>query len=156
MHVADPTCSYIKELADRINTIEGKLNTGVESLERSASNEAFASPGLGDDSRKRPFSSISADGFQTPSPNRLSAAFTTDHRPILPYLQPDFRASNTANQTELAIKPAAPMQFQGPTSDIGLQAQPEMMDGISQNGLPQGSSHQTDQMPEIEDAAFNR
>jgi hypothetical protein len=70
-------------------------------------------------------------------------------------LQPDFRAS-TANQTELAIKPAAPMQFPGATNDIGLQAQPEMMDGISQNGLPQGPSHQADQMPEIEDAAFNR
>jgi len=48
------------------------------------------------------------------------------------------------------------MQFPGATNDIGLQAQPEMMDGISQNGLPQGPSHQADQMPEIEDAAFNR
>ncbi len=120
------------------------------------SNEAFASPGLGDESRKRPFSSISGDAFQTPSPNRFSSAFTADHRPILPYLQPDFRTPNSGNQTELAIKPAGPMQFPGPTNDIGLQSQPDMMDGIAQNGLPQGPSHQPDQMPEIEDATFNQ
>jgi hypothetical protein len=148
--------SYIKELADRINTIEGKLNTNVESLERSASNEAFASPGLADESRKRPFSSISGDAFQTPSPNRFSSSFTTDHRPILPYLQPDFRTPNSASQTELATKPAGSMQFSGPTNDIGVQPQPEMMEGITQNGLPQVPPHPADQMPEIEDAAFNR
>ncbi len=143
--------SYIKELADRINTIEGKLNTNVDGLERSASNEAFASPGLVDESRKRPFSNISNDAFQTPPPNRFSSTFTADHRPILPYLQPEFRGQN-----ELGIKPAAPVPFPGAADEIGLQPQPEMMEGISQNGLPQGSSHQGDQMPEIEDAVFNR
>ncbi len=148
--------SYIKELADRINTIEGKLNTNVDGLERSASNEAFASPGLVDESRKRPFSNISGDAFQTPPPNRFSSTFATDHRPILPYLQPEFRTPNSGGQTELGIKPAPPAPFPGATDEIGLQPQPEMMEGISQNGLPQGSSHQGDQMPEIEDAVFNR
>lgn len=148
--------SYIKELADRINTIEGKLNTNVDGLERSASNEGFASPGLVDESRKRPFANISGDAFQTPSPNRFSSTFTTDHRPILPYLHPDFRTPNSGGQAELGIKPAAPMPFPGAANEIGLQPQAEMMEGISQNGLPQGSSHQGDQMPEIEDAVFNR
>ncbi|KAK4153067.1 glucose transport transcription regulator RGT1 [Chaetomidium leptoderma] len=150
-----PSKGYIKELADRINTIEGKLNTNVDGLERRDSSEAFASPGLGDESRKRPFSSISGEGFQTPSPNRLPM-YPTDHRPILPYLQPDFRAQNSGDPADLSIKPATPMQFPGPTNDMNLQGQPEMMDGISQNGLPQGSSHQADQLPEIEDEAFNR
>jgi len=41
-------------------------------------------------------------------------------------------------------------------ADIGLQAQPDLMDGIAQNGLPQAPSNQADEMPEIEDEAFNR
>ncbi|KAK3902679.1 glucose transport transcription regulator RGT1 [Staphylotrichum tortipilum] len=151
-----PSKGYIKELADRINTIEGKLNTNVDGLERSASNEAFAPPALPDDSRKRPFSSISADGFQTPSPNRVSAPYAPDHRPIYRLLQPDFRAPNSGDPAELAIKPVEAIQFPIQTADIGLQSQPDMMDGIAQNGLPQGPVHQADQMPEIEDAAFNR
>lgn len=151
---------YIKELADRINTIEGKLNTSVEgpdTMARRASSEAFASPGIGDESRKRPFSSISGDGFHTPSPSRISAGYTTDHRPILPYVQPDFRPPNSGNPNELAMKPVTLMPFPGGANEAGLQAQPEpIMDGMSQNGLPQGSSHQTDQLPEIEDAIFDR
>jgi hypothetical protein len=149
-------CSYIKELADRINTIEGKLNTSVEGLERRTSSEAFASPGIGDDSRKRPFSSISGDGFQTPSPSRIASSFTTDHRPILPYLPPDFRSQGSGVPADLSVKSAMPTQFPGAPNDIGLQGQSEMIDGISQNGLHQGPSHQTDQLPEIGDAAFHR
>lgn len=128
----------------------------MDGLERSASNEAFASPALPDDSRKRPFSSISADGFQTPSPNRVSAPYAPDHRPIYRLLQPDFRAPNSGDPAELAIKPAEPMQFPVQAADIGLQAQPDLMDGIAQNGLPQAPSNQADEMPEIEDEAFNR
>jgi hypothetical protein len=136
--------------------IEGKLTTSVEGLERRASSEAFASPGLGDESRKRPFSSISGDGFQTPSPNRISSAFTTDHRPILPYVPPDFRSQSSGVPAVLTAKPALVTQFPGAPNDIGVQGQSEVMDGISQNGLHQGPSHQADQLPEIEDAAFNR
>jgi hypothetical protein len=52
------------------------------------------------------------------------------------------------------MKPADPAPF---AHDVGLQPQSEpLMDGLSQNGLPQGQSHQADQLPEIEDAVFNR
>jgi hypothetical protein len=150
-------CSYIKELADRINSIEGKLNTGVSvnGLERTASSDIFPSPGLGDESRKRPFSSVSGDGAAQTPPNKI-AGFSTEHRPILPYVQPDFRAPNSGNPTDLAPKPLVPAHFSGETNDAGLQDQAEMMDGIQQNGLPQGSAYPADQTPEIEDAAFNR
>jgi hypothetical protein len=61
-----------------------------------------------------------------------------------------------ANPPDLAMKPPAPMQYPGPANDIGMQGQSEIMDSMSQNGLPQGSSHQADQLPEIEDDVFNR
>jgi hypothetical protein len=79
--------SYIKELADRINSIEGKLGGGADLLDgvsRRASTEAFASPIPVDDSRKRPFSAISNDNFPSPSPAK-PAAWATEHRPIQPY-----------------------------------------------------------------------
>ncbi|KAL2171235.1 hypothetical protein VTG60DRAFT_3341 [Thermothelomyces hinnuleus] len=143
-----PSKGYIKELADRLNMIEGRLNTNADGLERRQSSEAFASPGVGDDGRKRPFSSISGGGtFQTPSPNRISPAF------ILPYPPPP---QVPPNPPDLAMKQATPIQFPGAAGDVSPEGQPEMMDGISQNGLPPGSSHQAEQLPEIDDAVFNR
>jgi hypothetical protein len=149
-------CSYIKELADRINTIEGKLNTNVDGLERRASSEAFASPGLGDESRKRHFSSISAGDFQTPPPNKISSGFTTDHRPILPYhQQPGFRPPNSGDPANLAPIPMAPPEYAGSTNDMNLQGQAEIMDRSSPNGLGQGPAHQAGQVPpEVTDTMF--
>ncbi|KAB5583316.1 hypothetical protein GE09DRAFT_947411 [Coniochaeta sp. 2T2.1] len=88
-----PSKGYIKELADRINSIEGKLGGGgsgadlLESVSRRESTEAFASPLPMDDSRKRPFSSISNDPFPTPSPARYTSLLP-EHRPIQPYQPP--------------------------------------------------------------------
>ncbi|KAL2162235.1 hypothetical protein VTH06DRAFT_7148 [Thermothelomyces fergusii] len=144
-----PSKGYIKELADRLNMIEGRLNTSADSLERRQSTEAFASPGAGDDGRKRPFSSISGGGgtFSTPSSNRISPAF------ILPYPPPP---QVPPNPPDLAMKQATAMPFSGATGDVSPEGQPEMMDGISQNGLPSGPSHQAEQLPEIDDAVFSR
>lgn len=153
--------SYIKELADRINTIEGKLNnTTVESLDsivRRSSSEAFASAGMGDESRKRPFSSMSGDGFPSPSPSRIQG-YTTEHRPILPYVvNPDYRPPNSGNPNDLAVKPTAPVQFPGSATDAGMPSQPDtIMGGTSQNGLSHNSSQQAEQLPELDDAAFDR
>lgn len=127
---------------------------GLDSAVRRASADAFASPGIGDENRKRPFSSISGEAFHTPSPSRISAAYTTEHRPILPYVHPEYRPPNP---NDLAVKSAAPISFHRGVSQAGLQTQSEaMMDGISQNGLAHGSSHQAEELPEIEDAVFNR
>ncbi|KAL2149321.1 hypothetical protein VTH82DRAFT_8669 [Thermothelomyces myriococcoides] len=143
-----PSKGYIKELADRLNMIEGRLNTSADGLERRQSSDAFASPGAGDDGRKRPFSSISGGGaFQNPPSNRTSPAF------ILPYPPP---TQVPPNPPDLAMRQAAPIQFPGATGDVSPEGQPEMMDGISQDGLPPVSSHQVDQLPEIQDAVFNR
>ncbi|KAK3303247.1 uncharacterized protein B0T15DRAFT_401872 [Chaetomium strumarium] len=153
-----PSKGYIKELADRINSIEGKLNTSVGGLERRVSSEVFASPGApGDDSRKRPFSSISGDSFQTPSPSRIPS-ISTEHRPIMPHVQPDLSASESGNPNSLAPRSLAPIQISGGTNNVSSQGQPEMTDRISHDEPPQAPVQPADQMPdiEIEDAVFNK
>nr|CDP28281.1 Putative protein of unknown function [Podospora anserina S mat+] len=163
---------YIKELADRINSIEGKLNSnvaadGLEDTTRRSSSEAFASPVLGDDGRKRPFSSISADPYATAaSPNRIPTTYGTEHRPILPYVHPDFRPPNPASANDLALKTMPPLPTFPSGNELGLQSQTAdgLMDSISPNGTT-GQSHQPDhhhhhhhqqQLPEIDDATFDK
>ncbi|OIW24817.1 hypothetical protein CONLIGDRAFT_69375 [Coniochaeta ligniaria NRRL 30616] len=104
-----PSKGYIKELADRINSIEGKLGGGadlLESVSRRESAEAFSSPLPIDNGRKRPFSSISNDTFPAPSPARHTG-WVPDHRPIQPYLpSPNRDTSYSANG--LAPQPIGP------------------------------------------------
>ncbi|KAK4162868.1 glucose transport transcription regulator RGT1 [Cladorrhinum sp. PSN259] len=150
--------SYIKELADRINTIEGKLNTStsgdsIDDQGRRSSSEAFASPGLGDDNRKRPFSNISGDIYPSnATPNQIST-YTTENRdsPL------NYKSVITDNPNDIALRPIAPMPPFGIPNHVNLHTQPDpIMDGIPQSGIPQAASHQPDQLPEIEDDVFNR
>jgi hypothetical protein len=107
-----PLDSYIKELADRINSIEGKLGGGADLLEgvsRRESTEAFSSPLPIDDGRKRPFSSISNDAFPTPTPVRQTA-WAPDHRSIQPYQPPPNRG------TPYSVNGLAPQPI-GPKAD---------------------------------------
>ncbi|KAK4171272.1 hypothetical protein QBC36DRAFT_199700 [Triangularia setosa] len=162
-----PSKGYIKELADRINSIEGKLNSNVtadgsEDTARRSSSEAFASPVLGDDSRKRPFSSISADPYAAAgSPNRIPSTYGTEHRPILPYVHPDFRPPNPASANDLALKTMPPLPTFPVGNELGLQshATDGLMDSISPSGTG-GPIHPPDQqqqqLPEIDDGAFDK
>jgi hypothetical protein len=105
-----PSKGYIKELADRINSIEGKLGGSAADLLDSArrvSAEAFASPIPLDDSRKRPFASISTEGFSTPTAPRPPTAWPTEHRPIQPY-QPIASRAVSYNANGLAPQPIGP------------------------------------------------
>ncbi|KAK3381637.1 hypothetical protein B0H63DRAFT_210824 [Podospora didyma] len=158
-----PSKGYIKELADRINTIEGQLGAGREGLDGSGrrdSAEVFTSPMPSDENRKRPYSSISGDGFTTPTTDRL-AAWATEPRPIRPYIPPPYRPPYTPN--DLAPKPATPDGLpEANESALQVQTDSAMLDRISQNflvpdGLPQPQHHQSlqvDVLREIEDAAF--
>ncbi|KAL1837458.1 hypothetical protein VTJ49DRAFT_3757 [Mycothermus thermophilus] len=151
-----PSKGYIKELADRINNIEGKLNstTAAEILGRRESTEAFASPtGMGDQNRKRPFSSISGDSFQATSPARISSTFGNDHhRPILPYLPQDSRQSLGPAAADLAFTPPTPVDPPPPAEAMDLSAQDEMLQGATS---PQRGSV-LERIPEISDAWFDR
>jgi hypothetical protein len=71
-------------------------------------------------------------------------------------VEPEFRPQLPGNSTDLALKPTAPLSYPASTNDISLQGQPDMMANMAQVGLPQGSSHQADQLPEIDDVVFNR
>ncbi|KAJ0340612.1 hypothetical protein COL922a_003206 [Colletotrichum nupharicola] len=118
-----PSKGYIKELADRINSIEGKLE--------------IQSPGE-DASRKRPFSSISSADLSTPAPTRQTA-WGAEHRPLQPMATPSDKYQSSPFSTNglapqpLPIKndmqprpPVAPMD--GPVADLPDIDQPRDVD----------------------------
>lgn len=123
-----PSKGYIKELADRINHIEGKLaNEGanVDSLNdflggvRRESSDLFTPGPTGDDSgRKRPFSNISGGDFGTPTRQN---PWSTEPRPLQPY-----QSSNTPYSANgLAPKPL------GKADDGHQTRHPDAIDEIS-------------------------
>lgn len=86
-----PSKGYIKELADRINHIEGKLASegnshNVDALSellgqaRRESSDVFAQPGEPDNGRKRPHSSISGADLGTPASSR-QPTWSSEPRP---------------------------------------------------------------------------
>ncbi|KAI2780375.1 hypothetical protein F4815DRAFT_470015 [Daldinia loculata] len=97
-----PSKGYIKELADRIHHIEGKLASeggNVDSLSellngaRRESADLFGTPAQPEEnSRKRPYSNMSGE-FTTPT-NSRQATWSSEPRPIQPYQTPsgNFRA----------------------------------------------------------------
>lgn len=156
-----PSKGYIKELADRINTIEGKLTGAAvpDPLDRRRTTpaEAFGSPIPGDDGRKRPYSSISSETFTPPAHERLAgwgseANRAPEHRPIRPY-HPTYPQIHSVN--DLVPKPLAMSQ----SPDVnGVQAQASetaadaaSQDGLASNGL---SQEPLEQAREISDVAF--
>ncbi|KAI0894591.1 hypothetical protein F4806DRAFT_497837 [Annulohypoxylon nitens] len=108
-----PSKGYIKELADRINHIEGKLASDGGNVDRGNmdaltellngarrdSMDMFSPTGQAEDnSRKRPYSSISGGEFTTP-PSSRQATWSSEPRPIQPYQTPSaaFRTPYSAN-----------------------------------------------------------
>ncbi|KAI1374473.1 hypothetical protein F4677DRAFT_170467 [Hypoxylon crocopeplum] len=103
-----PSKGYIKELADRIHHIEGKLASeggNVDPLAeilngtRRDSADMFGSSGAPEDnSRKRPYSSISGADFATPTTPRQTT-WSSEPRSIQPYQTPSniFRSPYSAN-----------------------------------------------------------
>jgi len=104
-----PSKGYIKELADRINSIEGKLGGQVSAeaqdilgaLRRETS-EGTSSPAQLNDNHKRPFSSMSTDHYNTP-PRPVNWGSASEPRTILP--QP-----SAYTPALLAPRPSAPAE----------------------------------------------
>ena len=107
-----PSKGYIKELADRIHNIEGKLASegNLDSLSellgggRRESSDIFSPSAEHDEnSRKRPYSSISGADFGTPNPPR-QGNWSSDPRPIQPYQTPS-NGSKTASYSTNGLTP---------------------------------------------------
>lgn len=104
-----PSKGYIKELADRINSIEGKLGgqsvaeaLAGELASRRSLGENYLASAQGEDVRKRPYSHMSGSTFPTPVANR-QPGWPSDSRPAITQ-QP----SHSANG--LALKPILPRE----------------------------------------------
>ncbi|KAI8945894.1 hypothetical protein F4801DRAFT_99558 [Xylaria longipes] len=115
-----PSKGYIKELADRIHHIEGKLaNEGSLDLSellgggRRESSDIFSPSAEQDEnSRKRPYSSISGADFGTPNPSR-QGNWNTEPRPIQPYQTP----TNGPKGTPYSANGLAPQPLPRPDAD---------------------------------------
>ncbi|KAI0105218.1 hypothetical protein GGR51DRAFT_560429 [Nemania sp. FL0031] len=117
-----PSKGYIKELADRIHHIEGKLASegNLDALSellgggRRESSDIFSPSAENDENgRKRPYSSISGADFGTPNPSR-QGAWNSDPRPIQPYQTP----INGPKGTSYSTNGLAPQPLPRPDADM--------------------------------------
>ncbi|KAI0403256.1 hypothetical protein F4802DRAFT_616881 [Xylaria palmicola] len=116
-----PSKGYIKELADRIHHIEGKL-AGENNLDtltellggaRRGSSDIFSpSAEHEENSRKRPYASISGADFGTPNSSR-PGAWNSEPRPIQPYQTP----TNGTKGTPFSANGLAPQPLPRPDPD---------------------------------------
>ncbi|KAI1124722.1 hypothetical protein F5Y10DRAFT_22866 [Nemania abortiva] len=116
-----PSKGYIKELADRIHNIEGKLASegNLDALSellgggRRESSDIFSPSAEHDENgRKRPYSSISGADFGTPNPSR-QGAWNSEPRPIQPYQTP----VNGPKGTPYSANGLAPQPLPRPDAD---------------------------------------
>ncbi|KAJ8125605.1 hypothetical protein O1611_g8033 [Lasiodiplodia mahajangana] len=116
-----PSKGYIKELADRIHHIEGKLASegNLDALSellgggRRESSDIFSPSAEHDENgRKRPYSSISGADFGTPNPSR-QGAWNSDPRPIQSYQTP----INGPKGTPYSANGLAPQPLPRPDAD---------------------------------------
>lgn len=143
-----PSKGYIKELADRIHHIEGKLASeggNVESLtelltgSRRDSSDLFGAGQADELGRKRPYSSISGGEFDTPNPSRQQT-FSSEPRPIQPYQASADRARPPYSANGLAPIPIAAK------TDYGTPSRPAaVMDGISLDLNHLGQAREVDE-----------
>ncbi|KAI1816522.1 hypothetical protein GGS20DRAFT_212425 [Poronia punctata] len=126
-----PSKGYIKELADRIHHIEGKLASegSLDALtellggSRRESSDLFASSGQQEESRKRPFSSMSGNEFGSPNTPRPSN-WASEPRPIQPYQTP----SNEPRGSPYSANGLAPQPIAKPDADISSRAATSLED----------------------------
>ncbi|KAI0395255.1 hypothetical protein F5Y17DRAFT_457154 [Xylariaceae sp. FL0594] len=118
-----PSKGYIKELADRIHHIEGKL-ASEGSLEvptellgggRREFSDIFASSGQQEESRKRPYSSMSGGDYGSPHTARPTH-WPLEPRPIQPYHAPSSEPKGSPYSANgLAPQPLAKSDTDAPS-----------------------------------------
>lgn len=161
-----PSKGYIKELADRIHSIEGKLGGQavadvlageLATLPRRDLAESFAASAPADESRKRPFSHISSDQFSTPSPSR-QPAWPAEPRPAFSQ-----QASYPANG--LGLKPILPRESTSSTPsrppnmdvDVDVDVEVDVVPDVVPEMVPETShvSPPSTDLLEVGDEAYH-
>lgn len=117
-------CRYIKELADRINSIESKLESegglSQDEIDKLFGSDRHRGPngtGSEEPNRKRPFSSISTGDFSTPMSNR-QVPWGSEPRSIQPA---SGQSDNYAdfNNSSLAPQPSEIKPDETPSKTVG-------------------------------------
>ncbi|OAQ73722.2 C6 finger domain-containing protein [Pochonia chlamydosporia 170] len=129
-----PSKGYIKELADRIHSIENKLesegNLSQDDIDKLfATDRSRHSNGLEESTRKRPFSSISAGDFTTPT-NARQAPWGSEPRSIQPAPGPgEGFGQEYNNNNALAPQPSPIKPEDTPSKQPATSTDVPMVDG---------------------------
>jgi hypothetical protein len=142
---------YIKELADRIHSIEGRIRAAGEgdsfdALNKEASASSFQPSPTDAAQMKRPYSSISGDDPSTPDSTKQ---WTSEPRPIQPYqaTTPRYFQNQVSNDLSLrTIRPSTAKTQETPEKS----QKPAKPVGLGQDGM-----YIDDAVGEVDDAAFD-
>ncbi|OAA50617.1 C6 finger domain-containing protein [Metarhizium rileyi] len=139
-----PSKGYIKELADRIHSIENKLdsegNLSQDDIDKLfATDRSRHSNGLEDSTRKRPFSSLSTGDFTTPTTIR-QAPWGSEPRSIQAAPGQGEGFDQEYNNSSLAPQPTPIKSDENPTRQPAASEDVPMVDG--------------DDVPVIDEQAF--
>jgi hypothetical protein len=139
---ADKPGRYIKELADRINSIESKLGSeggiNADDLEKILSSSR---PPTEDATRKRPFSSISTGDASTPAQARQSL-WGSGERPLQPVPSAnDDQDATPYNANSLAPEPSA-LKPDETRSKLPSEGDLAMFDGEEVPEIDEGALHE--------------
>ncbi|KAG8423896.1 Glucose-responsive transcription factor [Metarhizium acridum] len=134
-----PSKGYIKELADRIHSIENKLES-EGNLSQDDIDKLFATDrsrhinGLEDSTRKRPFSSISTGDYTTPTTVR-QAPWGSEARSAQPASGQGEGLSQEYSNSSLAPQPTPIKPDETPTKPHAAPADVPMVDGEEVPGV---------------------
>ncbi|KID92817.1 C6 finger domain-containing protein [Metarhizium guizhouense ARSEF 977] len=128
-----PSKGYIKELADRIHSIENKLesegNLSQDDIDKLfATDRSRHSNGLEDSTRKRPFSSISTGDYTTPTTVR-QAPWGSEARSAQPASGQGEGLVQEYSNSSLAPQPTPIKPDETPTKPHAAPADVPMLDG---------------------------
>lgn len=138
--------SYIKELADRIHSIENKLesegNLSQDDIDKLfATDRSRHSNGLEDTTRKRPFSSISTGDFTTPNTVR-QAPWGSEPRSIQPASASGDTFGQDYGNSSLAPQPSPIKPDETPSKQPSAPADIPMVDGEDIPAVDEQSFHE--------------
>ncbi|OAA67354.1 c6 zinc finger domain containing protein [Niveomyces insectorum RCEF 264] len=156
-----PSKGYIKELADRINSIEGKLgnqspSAGADNLDLLAGgrrDSAEAYPGYAlNENAKRPYTSISSETPQSSPANSRHAAWASTPRAVHPFQSPPTGSAAVTRTPYSAVSLAPVPQVDAEAPGAAAVARPPLTD--MERLLPLTEPVDS-QLHEWSDAVFN-
>lgn len=162
------TYRYIKELADRLNTLEGQMQAGEipvsqylphhDAISHRRQSDEFSPPPNGEPPRKRAYSSISNEYGSPYQPQRSSTSWASQeparHQP---HFSSQFATPQSApGSSQLFREPNYSPNGLQPLATWKTSAEPVRPQSISSENMKQGEHVHSQNMVEWDDAIIDR